>query len=233
MKSWKLMVVGSLLFPGTLCLAGTIRGTAYDADGRVVPDARVLLMTDYVKQEEQRTGESGAFRFDGLPPGRYEVQIKKGRMFIFQNTVILEKAEQDTMIYAVLPIARMTARWGVSSTLPPGVDKQVPADSPPTRGGEVELARQIELPRFPYPREAASRGIEGAVALHARINVDGTVSDAVVLSSPHELLTRAALDAVSKARYRPMHLNGHPVACGIDLLVEFRLSGPLSPPPGD
>jgi TonB family protein len=152
------------------------------------------------------------------------VQIKKGRTFIFQNTVILEKAEQDTVIYAVLPIARMTDKWGVSTSLPQGVTKLAPVNSPPAVGGEVELAAPIERVRMPYPAEARSQGIEGQVAIFARINVDGTLSDAIVLSSPHEILTKAVLDSLAKARYRPMRLNGHPVACGIDLLVEFKLT---------
>ncbi len=224
MRIWTLILVGSVVCHGGSCLAGSIRGTAYDADGRVVPEARVLLMADYVKQQEQRTGPSGGFRFDGVPPGRYEVQIKKERMFIFQNTVILEKPEQDIVIYAVLPIARMMDVLGVNAPLPEGVSKFVPASSSPEAGGKVELAQPVERVRVPYPSEAITQGIEGKVAMHARINVDGSVSDALVLSSPHDLLTRAALDSVAKARYRPMRLNGHPVACGIDILIEFTLS---------
>ncbi len=224
MRFWMCLLIGTLFHPGVWGLAGTIRGTAYDVDGRVVRDARVLLMVDYVKQREQQTGQAGEFRFDGLAPGRYEVQIKKGRMFIFQNTVILEKAEQDTVIYAVLPIARMTDRWGVSTRLPEGVKKLAPVNSSPAVGGEVELAAPIAVIRMPYPAEARSQGIEGQVALFARITVDGTLSDAIVLSSPHEVLTKAVLDSLPKARYRPMRLNGHPVACGIDLLIEFTLT---------
>ncbi len=229
MRIWTLILVGVVICHAGFCLAGSIRGTAYDADGRVVPEARVLLMADYVKQQEQRTGQSGGFRFDNVSPGRYEVQIKKEKTFIFQNTVILEKVDQEIVIYAVLPIARMMDVSGVSATLPEGVSKFVPASSSPEAGGQVALAQPLERARVAYPREAIAQGIEGKVAVHARINVDGKVSDGLVLSSPHELLTRAALDSLAKARYRPMHLNGHPVACGIDILIEFTLS-PAPPP---
>jgi len=224
MRVWVFTLFFSLVLPGGLCLAGAIHGTAYDADGRVVPDARVLLMSDYVKQQEQQTGQSGEFRFDGVSPGRYEVQIKKGRMFIFQNTVTLEKPEQDIVIYAVLPIARMVDVMGVSSRLPEGVSRSVRTGSSPEVGGKVELAQPVERARVPYPPEAIAQGVEGTVAVHARINVDGSVSDAIVLSSPHDLLTRAAVDSLAKARYRPMQLNGHPVVCGIDIRIDFTLS---------
>lgn len=52
-------VILSLVSTG--CLGQSISDVVYDPDGQVVQDARVLLMQDYSKMKETRSGEVGEF----------------------------------------------------------------------------------------------------------------------------------------------------------------------------
>jgi uncharacterized membrane protein len=63
----------------------TVRGTALDETGAVIPEARVGLYS--ADQEwEGRTDAAGTFQFVGVPPGTYEVQISvTGFVTQFQN----------------------------------------------------------------------------------------------------------------------------------------------------
>lgn len=61
------LLVAITLLAAASCMAQSITGVVYDQDGAVVPNARVFLMEDYVKQQETRSGEAGNFTFLGLP----------------------------------------------------------------------------------------------------------------------------------------------------------------------
>jgi len=52
----------------------TVRGTALDETGAVIPEARVGLYSADQEWEGQ-TDAAGTFQFVGVPPGTYEVQI--------------------------------------------------------------------------------------------------------------------------------------------------------------
>jgi protein TonB len=73
-----------------------------------------------------------------------------------------------------------------------------------------------------YPPIAKEAGIEGTVILQATISVSGTIENLHVVSGP-EMLRRAALDAVSRWRYRPYLLNGEPVEVETTVNVRFTL----------
>jgi protein TonB len=75
----------------------------------------------------------------------------------------------------------------------------------------------------PYPPVAKAAGIQGPVELAAVIGRDGRIENLQVLSG-HPLLVRAALDAVSKWRYRPYILNEQPVEVETRITMNFILS---------
>ena len=78
-----------------------------------------------------------------------------------------------------------------------------------------------------YPREAAMKGIEGYVRLTVDIQMDGSVSNARVLSSnPRRIFDRAAITAARKYRYKPPVIDGKPqVVKGHPLELTFSLDG--------
>jgi periplasmic protein TonB len=73
-----------------------------------------------------------------------------------------------------------------------------------------------------YPPIARQAGIQGTVVLEATISTSGTIKDLRVISGP-AMLQQAAIDAVSRWRYRPYLLNGQPVEVETTVSVVFNL----------
>jgi len=205
-----------------ICFAESISGRVYDPAGRLVAGARVMLMQDYVKLKETKSDDLGEFVFSGLQEGMYQVQIKQPRFSLFQQSVQL--GNQPMRIYAVLPLARETE--AVEIDAPTTLSREKPGEPighSVTLGGQVEPAELIQPIRPAYPRGASTRGAQGSVVLYATIQTDGTVSDPVVLEPVDPDLEREALRSAGTLRYRPMRLNGAPVACQVTIVLDFKL----------
>jgi protein TonB len=80
------------------------------------------------------------------------------------------------------------------------------------------------LPR--YPEVARRAGVEGQVILQAVIRADGSVGSLLVLrETPSRIgFGSAALEAVSKWRYRPGTQRGRAVTVQVTITVQFTLS---------
>lgn len=102
-----------------------------------------------------------------------------------------------------------------------------PGDGPiDLRGGEppdLVLPAPLDTPSPRYPDTARIARTAGVVVLSATIASDGRVVDVVVESSASPLLTRAAVEAVARWRYRPATVSGHPVAVILRVTLTFRL----------
>ena len=73
-----------------------------------------------------------------------------------------------------------------------------------------------------YPPIAREAGIQGTVVLEAAISTNGTITNLRVVSG-NAMLQQAAIDAVSRWRYRPYLLNGQPVEVETTVSVVFNL----------
>lgn len=73
-----------------------------------------------------------------------------------------------------------------------------------------------------YPPIAREAGVQGTVMLEATISADGTIGNVRVISG-NAMLQQAAIDAVSRWRYRPYLLNGQPVEVEATVSVVFSL----------
>ncbi len=73
-----------------------------------------------------------------------------------------------------------------------------------------------------YPQLAIAMRAEGTVVLAATISKDGAIEHLRVVSGP-PVLQQAAVDAVSRWRYRPYLLNGNPVEVETTVNVVFKL----------
>ncbi|MFW6133263.1 MAG: energy transducer TonB, partial [Planctomycetota bacterium] len=75
-----------------------------------------------------------------------------------------------------------------------------------------------------YPPRAVRRGLTGRVIVAAHVLPDGT-PDAVRVerSSGHEILDRAAVEAVCEASFRPARRDAGPVAAWVRVPVRFVL----------
>jgi protein TonB len=92
----------------------------------------------------------------------------------------------------------------------------------PIRVSVLEQANLIHRVSPVYPPIAIKTRIQGTVVLEATITKEGTIETLRIISG-HPLLARAALDAVSQWRYRPLFLNGEPVEVITTVTVTFTL----------
>jgi TonB family protein len=78
------------------------------------------------------------------------------------------------------------ACWFVTGAFPLLAEPQMVADAP---GVSVDLngAQLIHRSPVSYPREAIQKGIQGTVVVQAKLNANGEVTDAAILSGPDEL----------------------------------------------
>ena len=86
---------------------------------------------------------------------------------------------------------------------------------------EGNLIRRVQPE---YPALARSARIQGQVVLSAVISREGNIENLRVLIG-HPMLVRAAIEAVSKWRYKPYILNNEPVEVETQVTVNFSLSG--------
>ena len=80
-----------------------------------------------------------------------------------------------------------------------------------------------------YPPIARAANVQGVVIMEARVEPDGSVSEARVIKSI-PLLDGAALDAVKQWRFTPTLMNGVPVAVMMTLTINFTLEAESAAP---
>ena len=100
------------------------------------------------------------------------------------------------------------------NSLPPGVYEDYEA---------AELPVLLNLVKIRYPVEAKAKGIQGSVVFKLVVNAEGVVTQAVVLSSPSELLSKPALDAVRQFKFKPARLNDKAIAIQFRYTYRFEL----------
>jgi protein TonB len=114
------------------------------------------------------------------------------------------------------------------SRLPPAsIAAPIPPPPPPVPagvnvGGAIQAARCLYCPAPLYPYIAKQLHIEGTVRFRARIAADGTIVS-LVPERGNSILAAAARRAILRWRYRPLLLNGAPVALDTEITVHFTL----------
>lgn len=78
-----------------------------------------------------------------------------------------------------------------------------------------------------YPRRALQRGVEGYVIVGFTVTRQGTVRDPyVVEADPQNIFDQAAMDAVSKFKYKPRVVDGEAVEVeGVQNRITFEIDG--------
>jgi protein TonB len=94
-------------------------------------------------------------------------------------------------------------------------------------GGPVYVTGDMVSPKIlvkvepTYPEVARMARLGGRVTVKAVIGLDGNVESAEIFASTSPLFDRAALDAVTRWRYRPALMNGRPVRVYFTVMVDF------------
>ena len=112
-----------------------------------------------------------------------------------------------------------------SNTNPDDSDVFVSVEKMPEfPGGDAELLKWISE-NIVYPKEAAENGISGRVSCAFVVNVDGSVSDVIVVKSVDPILDEEAVRVLSLLpNFKPGEQKGKPVRVKYSVPVRFRLS---------
>ena len=121
------------------------------------------------------------------------------------------------------------ARNAVFDSIGSGLRSVLPPPPPPPSRPQPLISHMMEgnlifRVQPVYPPLARQARVQGTVLLRAIISREGRIENLQVISG-HPLLVQAAIDAVSRWRYRPCYLNGEPVEVETEVTVNFTLTG--------
>lgn len=92
-------------------------------------------------------------------------------------------------------------------------------------GTTLTQARYRATPQPNYPDSARREGKEGRVLLRVLVDEEGrTKAIEINTSSGHDLLDRAAAEAIKKWRFVPARAGGKPIETWVKVPIEFQLS---------
>jgi protein TonB len=99
------------------------------------------------------------------------------------------------------------------------------ASSTEWRGNEL-LMRIVTTAKPRYPDYLRQVGIEGIVVVRFTVDTTGRVDakSAEIISSTHNLFSRAVLDALGGFRFKPAEAGGRHVAALAEMPFEFRIA---------
>lgn len=229
--------------------AGKFSGIISDPSGMPIANATVIMDNhkwDGVHGIQMTTSDAeGKYSFVALPAGEYEVRVTKPGFAEFRATISSLDSGHDSprnditlQIGGVNEEIDVIADGGRKEGIKHGVAGGVSGGASSGAkdgvsggktirvriGGEVQAPKIIEKVQPVYPEKAKTAGIEGTVFLHAIISKDGNPYSLRVMNNQIDPdLARAAVEAVSKWRYRPTLLNGEPVEVDTTIMVNFTL----------
>jgi TonB family protein len=206
-----------------------MRAAVRTGSGGQVPASGFRAALESMAREATRAVGQWAYAAPSNGPIAFDVNVPVGTA----PAASAANSGGSTAAAASGPSARLTAKIGSGSAPPP------PPPAPGAANGRLEPARpltegalrvggtirpptKIKTVNPVYPIEAKMAGIQGVVILEARIEGDGTVSQAHVLRSI-PLLDEAAVDAVRQWEFTPTLLNGNPVPIIMTVTVNFTL----------
>jgi len=89
--------------------------------------------------------------------------------------------------------------------------------------GDIKPPKLIKKVDPVYPEEARKEAISGVVLLSVRSNEQGNIVGVKIVKSPHELLSKASVEAVKQWKYEPMLIKGKPMPIIFTVTMTFKL----------
>jgi protein TonB len=97
---------------------------------------------------------------------------------------------------------------------------------PPAPVGETRAAQVISPAAPEYPLEAARNRTSGYATVEFTVNPDGSVSNAhVIAAQPNRVFNSAAIQAVSRSKFKPALKDGQPVSSVLQRRIDFKMGG--------
>ncbi|MBA7702723.1 hypothetical protein ES703_111493 [subsurface metagenome] len=112
---------------------------------------------------------------------------------------------------------------------PPPARKKLKKELAEFEKGAVKAKGDIKPPKLIkkvdpiYPAEARKEGISGVVLLSVRSDEQGNIVGVKIVKSPHELLSKASVEAVKQWKYEPMLIKGKPMPIIFTVTMTFKL----------
>lgn len=112
---------------------------------------------------------------------------------------------------------------------PPPARKKIKKELDEFEKGAVKAVGDVKPPKLIkkvnpiFPEEARKEGISGVVILSVRSDEQGNIVEVKISKSPHELLSKAAIEAVKQWKYEPMLIKGKPMATIFTVTMTFKL----------
>jgi len=159
----------------------------------------------------------GALARDSAPPPPMPPNRKPSRQVAKANPAPVVPA-------SAAPVADGASANEIGAIAPaagPVMASTEPAGAPIVEHGPAPLAGN---PLPDYPSAARRRAIQGRAVVRATVTVDGRVASVeLVRSTSHDMLDRAALEALRRWRFTPARRGDQAIAGAVDVPVVFRL----------
>jgi len=194
--------------------AATITGSVFDSHGARVADAKLTLDNpDNGQKFEATSSADGSFALPEAPGGPYILRIDKQGFKPYLSAFNL-KDDSDLKRELTLTVDD-SEKTNATAAAAAGY---IPV------AGEVAENNLINKVQPVYPADAKQAHLQGTVEIQADISKEGVPLELHVIRSPGASLSESALEAVRQWRYRPVLLNGNPVAVTTDIIVNYTLS---------
>jgi hypothetical protein len=136
-----MLILGWMAVPASAQTSGVILGTVKDASGATVPAANITITnTDTIEARTVTTGEDGAFRAPGLPPGHYSVKVEKGGFKTVTETGLSLDVAGELVVNPTLEVGSASQEVTVTGEAP------VVNTTSSSLGGLVNDQQIAELP---------------------------------------------------------------------------------------
>lgn len=91
-------------------------------------------------------------------------------------------------------------------------------------GDKIEPPVPVRTIAPEAPNGFAKGGVPGLVTVGFTVDLKGSVQDAAVVKTTHEILNEPALSALRKWRFKPAQKDGQPVAMHVVLPIKFDIA---------
>lgn len=146
-----------------------------------------------------------------------------------QLTVLQASAPSAAEDIAPTPAPATVPARHAEAAVPERPAAPAPSPAPPSAEPPARVlahADRQRCPPAPHPAALRERGIEGAVLLRVRVDVQGRPADVTVLAgSGWRLFDEAALQQVRACRFVPATQGGQAVDSWVEFPVRFALAG--------
>jgi len=112
---------------------------------------------------------------------------------------------------------------------PPPARKKIKKELAEFEKGAVRAVGDVKPPKLIkkvdpiFPEEARKEGISGVVVLSVRSDELGNIVAVKIVKSPHDLLSKASVEAVKQWKYEPMLIKGKPMPIIFTVTMTFKL----------